>query len=376
MRVVVIVGLLLTLASPASAGDVDVPSASVSTSSVGGRILGDVFVTNGHVGRIVGVSLVEHCFRVYAAEANWQARRAWELANPEEAAAGEEPPSVIYDHPEVEPEEDPDKRGCAGTSVRLVANPPGEPCPYGYAKGLTGYYAYNIRIRGFEWTGSDEWTDARHAGGDSGVWSTEYVCLELFAGFEDHASFSEILFEPGFAKSPHVTGLTGLETWVWHDFSALVDDLSSVRDGVGDRCAWTISRPFVVDAQGLPLGVVATVWVDAVRWDLDGDGEWDVVADAPDTELEAASHAEYLEVGGGDDPDANAGTFTYLRKDVYPVAVEVEWRGIYEFVNYPGNQGFYDPIVVSSTEDYRVCELVGVLGAGSDGPDNSTCVAP
>lgn len=322
----------------------------------------DVFVTSGAAAAVTGVSLEDYCRAAWGAVQNARDQSAWETANPDEVAAGEDPPSIIFTVPGVDPDPDADTRACSGMSARLIANPPGEPCPYGHGKALAGYYAYNVSIQAFEWFGSDEWTAARAAGGDSGVWDTAYVCLELFAGLDDAASFAEIVLEPDFAKSPHVTGLAGLETWVWHDFTAPESRV--------------ITRDFVIDADGLPLGLTATIWVDQVRWDLDGDGSWDVVADPPDTDTEPASPSQYLQAGGSDDENLNAGTFTYLRKDLYSVTVQIEWRGTYEFVNYPGNTGFYDPLVVSTTEDYRVCELIGVLAVDSAGPDNTACTAP
>ncbi len=336
----------------------------MTTSSSGDRITADIFrIASDGEQRF---DLAEYCFDVFAGRENAHEVQRRIQANDDAEAAGDELPypDVLADLPYagVIPNADGDVRPCLGTSARLASDPPDPPCQFGEIKAVVGYYYYDLAGRDFVFLSSEDYTAYRDRGGDSGVWDTEYVCLAVIDEDDLTASFDELLVAPAFWKSPHVVGLTGLDTWVWYDFTIPESH--------------TLRRDFTVDADGLPLGVLATIWVDLVRWDMDGDGEWDVEVDLPDSELAPAAHAEYVEVGGSDSEAETAGTWLYETKGTYPVTVEIEWRGIYEFVNYPGNDSFYDPLFASSINDYQVCELRGVL-IEEDGPNAvDSCTAP
>lgn len=357
----VALGLIAGIASPAAAVSRSDPGERVTTASTGDRIVADIFRVSSGGERVS--DLPGYCYEAFGARENAREIDARGRANDEALDAGDVLPwpdvMAGLPFPGVVPDADADTQPCDGMYAQLATNPSGSPCEFTEIKAITGYYNYDWHTLEMNYTPSSEWTGARRDGGDSGVWSTEYVCLDVIDDFEEHASFDELVVAPEFWKSPHVVGLTGLDTWVWYDFA--------------NPDSHTLTRDFTVDADGLPLGVTATIWVDWVRWDMDGDGSWDVEVDLPDTEFAPASDVEYLVGGGTDIEDGTAGVFLYETKATYPVTVEIEWRGVYEFVNYPGNSGFYDPLSATSVTDYQVCEVVSVLNQ-VDGPDvPNTC---
>jgi hypothetical protein len=352
-----LIGAVLSVLLLAPAGPFPVsalqPGTGVTTASGGDRIEADVFRVSSDGGARPS-DLAAYCLEAHSAIANARALADANPENPDPAAAD---PDLEPPHPGVPPDEDADTRPCRGRSARLVADPPGEPCPYGSAKAVAGYYYYDLDARSFRFLSSADYDRYRREGGDAGMWPTEHLCLDLFAGAVDRASFVEVVEKPRFLRSPDPIGLTGVDTWLWYDF--------------GTPESHTITRSFTVDADGLALGVEATIWVDSVRWDMDGDGGWDVTLDVPDGPLAAASAEEYRTAGGSEDEEANAGAYLYETKATYPVTVEVRWRGIYEYVGYPGNRGFYEPVTAASTTEYQVCEVVAVRttpGAKLDHP--------
>jgi hypothetical protein len=192
------------------------------------------------------------------------------------------------------------------------------------------------------------------------------TCLEIFDPSEDVASVEELVPVPVFGKSPEVTGLTGLDTWLWYDFS--------------DPGSYLVVAPTRVERiVGLPIDLVATAWVDAVRWDMDGDGVWDEEVDIPDVSWwEPPGHEVYEAAGGGNSADEAAAVFVYETKGAYQVAVGVVWRGVYT-VTTAGLGGVYEYPSVTRVEtfEYRVCEVRSVMAAvGEDRDLPNVCLAP
>ena len=335
----------VTAASPANSRSGENSAAGASSATAGPQLDTYAWAKNEGEYHVSGVDWKAYCREQMEAETN------------NRATQGDADTELPY--PDAPVIENPAVDACRGYGARVVANPPGEPCPYGHVKAEVVYFNFELALDDWNITNANDWNDARRAGGDSGAWIQQYVCLEIFPDTFDKANFTEIIGDPGLDKSPHVSGLTGLETWVWHDFS--------------QPEAAVMSRTFTAQLGNTPFEMVATVWVDQIRWDFDGDRAWDVVIDPADTENEPASLPDYISVGGTDDADGNAGSFMFLRKGVYPVTIEVEWRGMYEFVEFPANNGFYDPVIVTTTEDYRVCEVVGVLTAGDRTSDLTGC---
>ncbi len=191
------------------------------------------------------------------------------------------------------------------------------------------------------------------------------TCLEVFDPDDDIADVAAAVPAPGFGKSPEIVGLTGLDTWLWHDFSDPASHYLEV-----DTVVTTI--------RGLPLTIEARAWVDEVRWDMDGDGEWDVGVDIPEPVWhEPPSHEVYLDAGGSNSEADAAAMFLYETKGEYVVSVGVVWHGVYT-VTVPDFGGIYRYPAVTRVETfpYRVCEIRGVLTQPGEHPDLETCPVP
>jgi hypothetical protein len=181
-----------------------------------------------------------------------------------------------------------------------------------------------------------------------------FECLEIFDPGTDVLAVEDSVMTPTFGKSPHVTGLAGLDTWLWFDFS--------------DPDSHSIELTTVIEKiQGLPITIAGRAWVDKIEWDMDGDGNWDVTLDIPDSWDEPASHDTYVALGGADGADVAAGTFLYETKGDYQVRVGVTWRGTYTVI-VPGFGGLYVYPAITRVEafPYQVCEVRAVLVNPSD----------
>lgn len=89
---------------------------------------------------------------------------------------------------------------------------------------------------------------------------------------------------PRVAVNPPTEGLTGLETWLWHDHDgAPLDPVHHDTDPATDP-----RHGLTVAASHGPYTISATVWIDSYQWDLDGTV---VGASRPGTEQHpAATH--------------------------------------------------------------------------------------
>ena len=67
---------------------------------------------------------------------------------------------------------------------------------------------------------------------------------------------AELIPEAELAKSPHVRGLTGLETWAWYE---------------GDTQIQPFGFEVTDELTGLSIGVEAWAWITTYKWDF-GDG--------------------------------------------------------------------------------------------------------
>lgn len=191
------------------------------------------------------------------------------------------------------------------------------------------------------------------------------TCLEVFDPDDDVADVANTVPAPSFGKSPEIVGLTGLDTWLWHDFSDPASHYLEV-----DTIVTTI--------RNLPLTIEARAWVDEVVWDMDGDGDWDAGVDIPEPLwYEPPSHEVYVEAGGSNSAEDAAAVFLYETKGEYLVSVGVVWHGVYT-VTVPAFGGIYRYPAVTRVETfpYRVCEIRGVLTQPGEHPDLETCPVP
>ena len=191
------------------------------------------------------------------------------------------------------------------------------------------------------------------------------TCLEIFDPDTDVANVEEAVPTPGFGKSPEVVGLTGLDTWLWYDFS--------------DPTSHYLEAETTIDTiRGLPITILARAWVGEVGWDMDGDGSWDVGIDIPEPVWhEPPTHEVYVGAGGADSEEEAGATYVYETKGDYLVAVGVVWHGVYT-VTLPDFGGIYRYPAVTRVETfpYQVCELRGVLTRPDENPDLDNCLVP
>ena len=111
--------------------------------------------------------------------------------------------------------------GCWGEAVQVVGV--GLPCPEGEVPAVELVCDYDLPPVGSGGLGTFDVstrTDARHDGGDSGSFEDPELCVEVWnGGGSDAEDFVQVVIDPWLQKSPEVRGLTGLDTWVWYDFS-------------------------------------------------------------------------------------------------------------------------------------------------------------
>ena len=152
-----------------------------------------------------------------------------------------------------------------------------------------------------------------------------------------HERVSEQLPLPGVHIDPHIDGLTGLDTFLWHD-----DRATSRVDHDDDPSTEAVPGVEVTATAG-PYTVTARAWIVEYRWET-GDG-------ATYSSPTAGSH---------DDP---AATHVYDVKGDYEVVAETVWRGSYVWTATDGTSGRGDLGTGTrrSTRDYRVIEVRSVL---------------
>lgn len=191
------------------------------------------------------------------------------------------------------------------------------------------------------------------------------TCFEIFDADTDIVDVANAVPTPGFGKSPEVVGLTGLDTWLWYDFT--------------DPTSHYLELDTTVDTiRNLPITIQARAWVDEIHWDMDGDGSWDTSVDIPEPLwYEPPPHSVYISAGGSNSEDEAAAHYLYETKGTYTVSVATVWHGVYA-VTVPGFGGIYQypPVARVETFDYLVCELQGVLTQPGEQPDLNTCPVP
>ena len=150
-------------------------------------------------------------------------------------------------------------------------------------------------------------------------------CMEIVPGDPaDFAHVTELVPSTQDNLNPRVTGLTGLATWLWYDFSQPDTHLLETQVSVAARgTTWT-------------LDMVA--WVDEVWWDIDcqaacdyhgaraafDESAIDYVLDLPDTLEQPVPDYD-----GGEEGDGQAAAeHLYRTKGDYIVSTATVWRGV------------------------------------------------
>ncbi len=181
---------------------------------------------------------------------------------------------------------------------------------------------------------------------------SSYECILIFPGDMAQDAVSEDLPTITLNLNPSGPGLTGIDTWLWYDFteSPPVVDINAV-----------------INHRGVDWTLVGKAWVDEVGWDMDyegGDPLLDVWIDLADTEWEPAT--DYVAAGGSEDNPPRI--YVYETKDFYDVATALVWRGYYTVTliaddDSPVSQVWsytaqYSPVLQFEVDPYQVDEIV------------------
>lgn len=216
----------------------------------------------------------------------------------------------------------------------------------------SGYYFWDGQWRSYYGV---DWTENFGGGipNVSGTYNME--CMEIVPGDPaDFANVTELVPSTQSNVNPTVSGLTGLETWLWYDFSAPTSS--------------ELVAQVTVPARGTTWVLDMNAWVDEVWWDMDcetacdyrgpragvSEAGIDHVLDLPDTREQPAP----LYDGGIEQEGLSAAEHLYRTKGDYIVSTSTVWRGIYTFL---GVTYYYDPVVVSSALPYQVVEVRSII---------------
>jgi hypothetical protein len=367
-------------ASPALAGDPDGPARAGAVSYLSPYHLGGMGIVDAASGGgSGGGDWRRGCWESWASEYNWKVEQnikaEEDAAAAEEAAeAGAEAPAtpVSLPYPEygtdllegagsAQSSQPPDY--CVGTgSVVQAPDFMVDTCPYGTVYAVMQQYEWNPPPLGAAYgLGAFTWSAIIDIPINWPIFDmiddllNEALfghCLDVFVGVEDVAGFVETIPEPVLSVSPRreFGGITGMDTWLWYDFSDQSSYLTEASTSVG-----------VPGVEPLSLTINARAWVDRVMWDLDGDGGWDRELDLPDTWDAPASPGAYRSAGGSESAEGAAATYVYETTGVYPVRLGMVWRGIYTYSGMVNAVYPYDPVTREITVGYPVAEVRSLL---------------
>ncbi len=156
---------------------------------------------------------------------------------------------------------------------------------------------------------------------------------------------AELIPEAELAKSPHVRGLTGLETWAWYE---------------GDTQIQPFGFEVTDELTGLSIGVEAWAWITTYKWDF-GDG---AIGGSVAYRFEEAPGA----AGSEADPPARH-TYETSHDDAglaegYPFGVQVSWVGEFRWWDgavWSDVEPMVGEAVLSEVISYPVPEVRSVL---------------
>ena len=200
-----------------------------------------------------------------------------------------------------------------------------------------------------------DWTESFSGGIPKASGTYQMDCMNIVPG--DPAAFDDLVESVPTVQDnvkPTVTGLTGLDTWLWYDFTS-PDSHSLVTQ-------------ITVSARGTTWTLDMTAWVDEIMWNVDceTDCEYhgslvaydrsgvDYSLDLPDTAEQAAAVYD----GGSDEDGLAAAAHRYRSRGDYIIATSAVWRGVYTFA---GITYHYDAVVVSTSRTYEVVEIRSII---------------
>ena len=221
-------------------------------------------------------------------------------------------------------------------------------CEYGDVSVVQStYYFWGgswVWLRGINWVENP-------SGGILVSGDLNFRCLEIFENFTDVAQITEAVPTTQTNVNPLFDGLTGLDTWLWYDFSQLTSR---------ELGPYTVA----ISSRGQTWTLTTFAWVDKVMWDVDcvsactfrgmlteiDQTKFDYVLDLNDTEVRPATIYD----GGAGTDDGAVAKHLYETKGDYVISTATVWRGYYEHNGFRVN---YDPVVVADQRDYTVIEI-------------------
>ena len=186
----------------------------------------------------------------------------------------------------------------------------------------------------------------------------EVICGRIFEEHTDVAGFSETVPPVQVNHDPIVSGLAGVETWLWYDFA---------RPGAPSA----LSASATITSRGTTWTLTADAWIDLISWDVDCASQCDFRGMASefdrsgldgltiDFEDSPWQPADEYDGGSGSEHGFAAG-HVYEEGGAYTISTVEFWRGRYSWsgVSYP-----YARVVVAGSRAYSVGQARGILTA-------------
>lgn len=245
----------------------------------------------------------------------------------------------------------------AGSGILSIAGVDDPGCGYGELAFVRAHFLYRPES-GWAFAPGVNHTDDFGGFEISGSNPVEVICGRIFDESTDVAGFSESVPPVQVNHNPTVSGLAGVETWLWYDFAR-------------PNAPSSVSGSATIEARGTTWTLTARAWVDLISWDVDCTTQCDFRGMA--TAFEPSSPGG-LFVDFADSPwgpageyDGGAGTehgaaarHVYEESGVYTISTIERWRGRYAWsgVSYP-----YARVVVTGSRRFEVKEARGILTA-------------
>lgn len=232
-------------------------------------------------------------------------------------------------------------------------------CEFGEILLVSATYRYRWSASEGRWVyhyGSN-WSGSVGIGGRL-AGEVDFACVQIFEP-GDVAGVSAATPQTQVNVDPAVVGLTGLDHWLWYDFTSPDSYL------IGPLTASVHSR-------GFTWTIETTAWVDQVMWDTSCVAEcsyrgmadgfdpsgYEYVLDPPDSAL---APAETYDGGAGAD-GAAAFEHVYTRLGETTISAAAVWRGVYqEEGNVPGGGSsvpvVYAPVVVANESTMPIVSI-------------------
>lgn len=170
------------------------------------------------------------------------------------------------------------------------------------------------------------------------VWFVHVCYGPPTAVVEVEALASEALPPPDIGLSPSgAGGLTGLDTWMWHDYD---------RARYGNSPSVAIDLPVTDPGTGITYRISGSAWASGYEW---------VVVDGEEI-------ATYPAHGPGEEGDESSASAIHLfeTKGDNEITMASEWVGEYQISGYTGTE-VLGPVPVGSTIVYPTSEIRSVI---------------